>query len=136
MSDLLLLSIDASVFRNMTEEPGPCDLAQAAMREFLNQQLQVQNYIANNFVLAANAVGTAIPALPAAPYDGMLMIFTDISVRTNINGQGNQIVSPGGFVTMAATTTVTFTNDIVPPGELITRAANIRYFAVKLAPLA
>lgn len=137
MSDLLVVSVDASLFRNTTEPPGPCDIAQAAMREVLSQQLSVSDYIALDFVVPADAVGYAIPALPAAPYDGILMLFTDIDVRVNINGQGYQVVSPGGFVTMASTTTVLFTNNIIPPGQTIpvptTQPANIRYFAAKRA---
>lgn len=114
-----------------------CDTNQASMREVLFQQLQVSDYIALDFVVPADAIGFPIPALPAAPYDAILMLFTDIDVRANINAQGYQIISPGGFVTMASTTSVLFTNDIIPPGQTIpvptTQPANIRYFAAKLA---
>lgn len=137
MSDLLQITVDASLFRNRTDPPDACDIAQANLREVLFQQLQVSDYIAMDFTVPADAIGYAIPALPAAPYDGVLMIFTDIDVRANINGQGYQIISPGGFVTMASTSTVLFTNDIIPPGQTIpvptTQPANIRYFAAKRA---
>lgn len=139
MSDLLQLTLDASLFRNLTTATPPteCDIAQATLREALFQQLNISDYIALDFVVAANAIAFPIPALPAAPYDAVLIIFTDIAVRANINAQGFQIIGPGGFVTMAATSTVTFTNDIIPPGQTIpiptTQPAHIRYFAAKLA---
>lgn len=134
MSDLLVANIDLKVFRNITTPPSAAEeVASAVIREALQQQLNLAVVTAHNFELAANAVGVAIPSLPSAPYDGILFIYSSIEIRANINSQGYQRIKPGGFVTMASTSTVLFTNDIIAPGETAVIAANVRYFAGKLA---
>lgn len=132
MSDLLVASINLSVFRNASTPPDN-PLAAAVVREIVEQQIAVEPPLTYGFELAADTVDLAIPSLPSPPYDVMFFLDTDISIRLNINGQGNQIVSPGGFLTMASVNTVSLTNDIIPTGESATIAANVRYFACKAA---
>lgn len=136
MADLLVLTVDAQVYRNVTTPPLNTPSA-AVVREVLFQQLAATVLTTHGpFTIAANAVDFAIPSLPAAPYDGALIIVPDIQVRVNINSQGYQVISPGGFITMASTSTVLFKNDIIPPGQTIpvptTQPCHVRYFAVKL----
>lgn len=133
MSDLLVSLIDLKVFRDTTSIPT--GVAAAAVREAYELQQTLTVLTQHNFVLPADDVDTPIPSLPSVPYDGMLYIFTDIEVRANINSQGNQVIAPGGFITMASTSTVLFTNDIIPadPAIITTVDANIRYFAAKVS---
>lgn len=133
MSDLLVSLIDLKVFRDTIA--APTSIAIPAVREAYELQQILTVLTQHNFILPADAVDTPIPSLPSIPYDGMLYIFTSIEIRANINSQGNQIVAPGGFVTMASTSTVLFTNNIIPadPEILTTIAANVRYFAAKVS---
>jgi len=130
MADLVTADIVLRVFRNTAVEPS--DVSDAAVQEIIAQQFSTDSFTNDAFVLPANAIDTLPPSFPHIPYDGIFFMATDIDVKININGQGDQVVSPGGFVSFASVSSILFTNDIIPTGGTVTVPANIRYFAARI----
>ena len=127
MADLMTADIVLRVFRNVSAVPS--DISSAAVQEIISQQLSIDSFTNDAFVLAANAVDEPLPSFPHIPYDAVFFMAVDVDIKVNVNGQGNQIVTPGGFVSFASTLGVLLTNDIVPVGGSVPINANVRYFA-------
>lgn len=124
MADLLRLQTSLTIFRGSTDETPE-------IAENPEVQMQLGDYLGpHKQTVAANA--TVSLSLPSAPYDGIFWLECSSPVRLNVNTQGNQVVD-GQFQSMASTSTVSVTNNIVPPGETEVQPVTIRYLAAKRA---
>lgn len=131
MADLLVIEGSVKLYKDAATVPSNSS-AGVQPHEVISQQLLINYLTQDVYTIAASAANQALPALPHAPYDCLLLVLSSV-VRVNINSQGFQTLQAGSHLIMSLVNTVVLTNDQIPSGSLATVAVKVRYFAGRIA---
>jgi hypothetical protein len=128
VADLLTTAISLQLFRDTAVTPDNYESADKVVN--LTSQLLLDSSLDYGPFVVGSGLTVSLPALPSPPYD-LLLVEADSSLYININSQGNQVLT-NALLTFAQVNTCSLTNTIIPDGETVPVAVNVRYFAAKL----